>query len=150
MFALVLPALPTGILLLADPSGKGIGGETILPVIKGAIGFINDFSLIGIWLMLVYGVFPLVLIVGLIRRVHGALYLTWILGATVVAWIGVELALFYGALGFTPMYPLIGGIGTAILLLASLPSVRHYILTTNSRKQQARFPKAFSSEQAGL
>ena len=43
-------------------------------------------------------------------------------------WIGVELALFYDALGFTPMYPLIGGIGAAILLLSLLPSVRHYAI----------------------
>ena len=71
MFALVLPALPTGALLMLDPSGKRIGGDAILPVISDAIGFIHDFSLIGIWLFVVYGLFPIVLVVGLMRRKRG-------------------------------------------------------------------------------
>lgn len=42
--------------------------------------------------------------------------------ATVVTWIGAELVMFY-SLGFTWFYPLIGGIGLAILALSLLPTV---------------------------
>ncbi len=125
MLALVLLALPTGVLLISDPSGKVIGGDVILPVITGSLTFIHDFTLIGAWLLAVYGLLPLALAFGLLRRDRLAWYITVLLGFTVIAWIGVEIALFY-SLGFTPMYPLIGGIGLAMTTLSLLPSVRSY------------------------
>jgi len=44
---------------------------------------------------------------------------------TVVAWIAAEIELF-ATLGFTPLYPLIGGIGGATVLLSLLLPVRRY------------------------
>lgn len=43
-----------------------------------------------------------------------------LLGATTVAWICLEADLFYADLGFSPLYPLVGGIGAAILALSLL------------------------------
>ena len=48
---------------------------------------------------------------------------TLALGVTVVACVAAEVALF-AALGFTPLYPLVGGIGAATVFLSLLPSVR--------------------------
>ncbi len=89
MLALVLLALPTGVLLISDPSGKVIGGDVILPVITGSLTFIHDFTLIGAWLLAVYGLLPLALAFGLLRRDRLAWYITVLLGFTVIAWIGV-------------------------------------------------------------
>jgi len=80
---------------------------------------------VGIWLITVYGVLPILFAAGLLKRVRLAWLLTILLGATVVVWIAVEIVLF-AALGFTPLYPLIGGIGAATVTLALLPPVKRY------------------------
>jgi hypothetical protein len=56
-------------------------------------------------------------------RKRWAWYASTFLGATVVTWICVELLMFT-SLGFTWFYPLIGGIGLAILALSLLRTVR--------------------------
>ncbi len=123
---LALIAIPSGVLLLADPSGSLIGGQSVLPYLTKSIPFIHDFAPVGLWLVVVYGLLPIIFDAGLLRRVRLAWLLTLLLGLTVVAWIAVEMALFYGALGFTPLYPLIGGIGAAIVVLSLLPPVRRF------------------------
>jgi hypothetical protein len=106
---LAIIAIPSGVLLLSDPSGSLLGGQFILPYLTKGLPFIHDFVPVGIWLIAVYGVLPILFDAGLLKRVRLAWSLTLLLGVTVVAWIGAEIALFY-ALGFNPMYPLIGGI----------------------------------------
>jgi hypothetical protein len=123
---LAIIAIPSGAMLLADPSGRLIGGQFILPYLTQSLPFIHDFAPVGIWLIAVYGLLPILFDAGLLRGRRMAWILTTILGLTVVAWIAVELALFYAPLGFTPMYPLIGGIGITILMLSLLPKVRGY------------------------
>jgi len=59
------------------------------------------------------------------RRVRLAWLVTSLLGVTVAVWIPVEVALFC-ALGFTPQYPLVGGIGAATIVLSLLPAMRRY------------------------
>jgi hypothetical protein len=118
-------AIPSGIMFLMDPSGKALGGEFILPSLTKSLPFVHDFVPVAIWLIAVYGVLPFLFDWGLLRRVRLAWLLTLVLGVTVLVWISVEVALFY-ALGFTPMYPLIGGIGAAMVVLSLLPSVRRY------------------------
>ena len=122
---LVVVAIPSGILFLADPSGGLLGAQFILPYLTKNLPFIHDFVPVGIWLVVVYGVLPMLLDVGLLRRVRLAWLLTLALGLTVVAWIAAEVALF-AAFRFTPLHPLIGGIGAAAVLLSLLPSVRRY------------------------
>jgi hypothetical protein len=124
-FVMALIAIPSGIVLLADPSGSLMGGEFVLPHLKAAIPFLNDFTLIGIWLLVVFGLVPVVLALNLIRGNRWAWIATIVLGIVEVSWIAAELSMFYD-LGFTPMYPLIGGIGAATLVIALLPSLRRY------------------------
>jgi len=122
---LAVIAIPSGALFLADPSGGLLGAQFILPYLTKSLPFIHDFASVGIWLVAVYGVLPLLFDVGLLRRVRFAWLLTIVLGLTVIVWIAFETVLF-AAIGFTPLYPLIGGIGAAMVLVSSLPSVRRY------------------------
>jgi hypothetical protein len=119
-------AIPSGVLLLADPSGSLIGGQFVLPYLSSSLPFIHDFVPVGIWLIVVYGALPILFDVGLLRGRRLAWELTTLLGITVVGWITVELILFYAPLGFTPMYPLIGGIGAAVVVLSLVPAVRRF------------------------
>lgn len=120
---LALISIPSGISMLMDPTGSGIGGQFILPYLTQAVLFVHDFLPIGIWLVTVFGVLPIVAAVGVWASKRWAWYTSVLLGAIVVTWIGVELVMFY-SLGFTWFYPLIGGIGLAILGLSLLPAVR--------------------------
>ena len=122
---LAIMAIPSGALFLANPSGSLLGAQFILPYLTKSLPFIHDFVPVGIWLITVYGLLPILFDVGLLRRMRLAWLLTLLLGVTVVLWIVVEVALFY-ALGFTPLYPLIGGIGAATVVLSLLPPVRRY------------------------
>lgn len=123
---LAVIAIPSGVVFLVDPSGGLLGGQFVLPYLTKSLPFIHDFVPVGIWLITVYGALPILFDAGLLKRARLAWLLTLALGVTVVAWIAVELALFYSALGFTPMYPLIGGIGVATVVLALLPPVTRY------------------------
>ena len=118
-------AIPSGIVLLANPSGSIMGGEFVLPHLREAIPFLSDFTAIGAWLLVVFGILPVVLALNLTRGYRWAWLATVVLGVVEVSWIAAELLMFYD-LGFTPMYPLIGGIGAATLMIALLPSLRKY------------------------
>jgi hypothetical protein len=124
---LAVIAIPSGALFLLDPSGGILGGQFVLPYLTKSLPFIHDFVPVGIWLIAVYGVLPVLFDAGLLRRARLAWLLTLILGLTVIGWIAAEMTLF-AALGFTPMYPLIGGIGAATVLLSLLPPVKGYYL----------------------
>lgn len=123
MYALLaLVSVPSGISMLADPTGSVIGGSFILPYLTRAIPFIHDFVPIGIWLVMVFGVFPIAIEVGIWLRERWEWYASVFLGTVVVTWIAIEIPMFY-SLGFIFYYPLIGGIGIAILGLSLLRSV---------------------------
>ncbi|HZW84614.1 MAG TPA: hypothetical protein VFE91_01765 [Nitrososphaerales archaeon] len=115
-------AIPSGILLLLDPSGSAMGGQFILPHLTAAIPFIVDFTLVGLWLFLVYGLVPIILVAGLLRHKRWAWRSSVVLGALEICWIGAEVALF-SDLGFNVMYVLIGGIGVATLAASLNPAV---------------------------
>jgi len=122
---LAVIAIPSGALFLADPSGKILGAQFIIPYLTKSPPFIRDFVPVRIWLVAVYGVLPLLFGAGLLKRVRLAWILTLALGLTVVLWIAAEIALF-APLGFTPLSPLVGAIGAATVVLSLLPSVRRY------------------------
>ncbi len=123
-------AIPSGLVLLADPTGSVVGGALVLQRLKATIPFINDFTLVGLWLLVVYGISPVLLVLNLLRNRRWAWLLTIVLGGVEISWIVVELFFFY-SLGFNPMYPLIGSIGIATLALALLPSLRKYYSTSH-------------------
>ena len=122
--ALASMAFSAGVNLLLDPTGSGMGmPPSVLRTLAHDLPFIHDFTLVAIWILVVYGAFPVILAAGLWARKSWALYGSALLGAIVVIWIGTELVMF-SSVGFTWFYPLIGGIGLAILALSLLPSVR--------------------------
>ncbi len=118
-------AIPSGLLLLADPSGASIGAAAVLPFITQRLPFIHDFTPIGLWLVSVYGCLPIGMAIAVWKSRRWARHAAIVLGSVVIAWISAELLMF-SSLGFTPMYPLIGGIGVAILGVSMLPSMRTY------------------------
>lgn len=117
---LAVVSIPAGVSMLVNPTSMG---ELVLPILTRDIPFIHDMLPIGIWLVTVYGILPIVVALGVWRMKGWASYLSTLLGATVVIWIGAELVMFY-SLGFTWFYPLIGGAGLAILMLSLLPTVK--------------------------
>lgn len=131
-FIMAVIAIPSGMILLADPSGSLMGGEFVLPHLKAAIPLLNDFTPIGIWLLVIFGLVPVVLALKLLRGNRRAWIATVVLGVVEVSWIGTELLMF-SDLGFNPMYPLIGGIGVATLVIALLPSLRTYYSEERAR-----------------
>lgn len=118
-------SIPSGLLLLYSPGGEALGAQAILPHLTRQLSFITDFTPVGVFLLVVYGVVPLTLAYGLWVRTRLAWELTTALGITEVLWIAAEVILFYD-FGFFIFYPIIAGMGIATLLLCLLPSVRRF------------------------
>ncbi len=121
-------AIPSSLLLLLDPTGSLVGGQFILPYLGAAAPFLRDFTPVGVRLVVVYGALPMIPAFGLLRNQRWAWLASAALGVLEVSWIAVEIAMFY-PLGFNPMYPLIGGIGTASLLMSFFPPIREQYST---------------------
>jgi hypothetical protein len=118
-------AIPSGVALLFSPSGSAIGAQTILPHLTEQLPFITDFTPIGLFLLVAYGLVPIALTHALWARKNLAWRLTLVLGLTEVAWIAAEVILFYD-LGFFFFYPIIAGMGVVTVALCLLPSVRRF------------------------
>jgi hypothetical protein len=92
---------------------------------------LHDFTLVGVWLVAVYGVLLFILAAGLWFGKKWA----W-MGSRPISSTGhlevAEVILFY-SLGFTFFYPLIGGIGVLTIVLSYLPSTTEY---TSSKARQ--------------
>jgi hypothetical protein len=124
---LVLAAIsiPSGMLLLSSPSGSALGAQTILPHLHQQLPSVTNFTPVGFFLLIVYGLLPLALAYGLWTQRRIAWLFTLILGIIEIVWIGAEILLFYD-LGFFIFYPIIAGMGFMTVLLCVLPSVRKY------------------------
>ncbi len=120
---LAVISMIAGVIMLRDPTTSAMGGQSVLSILTRNLPFIHDFVPVGIWLITVYGIFPIINAIGLWSLKRWAWYTSVFLGAVVVAWISIEIPMFY-SLGFTFFYPLIGGIGVAILGLSLLRTVR--------------------------
>lgn len=118
-------SIPSGILLLLKPGGESIGAQVILPYLRERIPFVHDFTIVGAFLLIVYGLLPIIFASGLWIQKKWAWLLTLLLGLTEMAWIATEVILFY-YLGFIFFYPLIAGMGAATTALCFLPSVRTF------------------------
>lgn len=108
--------------LVADPSGAAVG----LPLewLEGTP--FSDYLVPGAILFSVLGVFPLIVAWGLWRRRRWAWYGALMVGAALAVWIIVEIMM----IGYKPEPPLqaiYGGLGVAILCLASLRTVRRVL-----------------------
>lgn len=94
-FYMFVIATVSGIILILDPSGKTIQGDIILPYLP----YLNDFLLIGLWLLFIFGLSSLVVMVGLFLQYRFAWVGTLILAILQLIWIGIEYILFYNTLG---------------------------------------------------
>ena len=118
-------SIPSGALLLLTPGGESIGAQSILPYITEKMPFVQDFGIVGLFLLVIYGFLPIIFAFGLWMKEKWAWALTLTLGFVEIAWITTEVILFYN-LGFFIFYPIIAGMGVATAALCLLPSIRRF------------------------
>ena len=130
---LAVGGIPTGLALMADPSGQSVG----LPLSLLEDLPVHDFALVGLWLFSVYGVIPLIVAYGLWTRkrwswtdsligwthAHWAWMGAVILGVILIIWTSFETVL-WGPFVLMMIY---GALGFAVLCLSLLPSVRRHL-----------------------
>ena len=131
---IAIGGIPCGIILLMDPSGQIIG----LPLNLIENTPLSDFTLVGLWLFVVYGIFPLFLAFGMFSgrnwKWAGILsrwsnkHWTWVgvilMGVVLIVWSITETVLWRRIVELTVFY---GSIGVALILLSLTPSVKKYL-----------------------
>jgi hypothetical protein len=122
---LAIISIPSGALLISSPNGQALQAQTMLSVLKQRLPFIQDFTPVGIFLLVVYGILPLVFAYGLLTQRKHAWTLTLLLGITEIGWIVAELVIF-PSFGFFFFYPIIAGMGAVTLILCLLRSTRRW------------------------
>ena len=108
----------SGIGLLSDPSGKGMG----LDVVKDKIPF-QSLTLLGLWFLGPYGVLPGVLAYGFYRGRLWAWRPALVLAVVEVAWVLVQIPM----VGRSVLQAVIGFIAVASIFLLYRPSVLGYL-----------------------
>jgi hypothetical protein len=85
--------IASGLNLLADPSGRGLGLDIIIDKIP-----LNDFILLGIWFLFAYGAFPILLSLGFWNKwswswmgalILAIIELVWVIGQ--IYFVGVNI-----------------------------------------------------------
>ena len=114
--------IPSGVGMVRDPVNN-IGMP--LSMLEGSP--FGDYLIPGLILLIVLGVFPLMVLYGLIRRYRWAWWLALAVGAGLVIWIATEIAL----LGFLPgkgivLQIVFGLVGAAIIVLALVRPTRRF------------------------
>ena len=122
-----------GVAFLVDPSGGILQVE--VSILKGLP--LKDFTLPGLFLLVVYGILPLILLYSLWQRPRWAWmdsfnrwsrhHWTWTatvaLSLVLIVWISIQLIL----IGFqAPVQAITALIGVLLLILSLLPSVQRY------------------------
>ena len=117
LFIVVL-GVASGIGLLSDPSGKGMG----LDAVKDKIPF-QSLTLLGLWFLGPYGVLPGVLAYGFYRGRLWAWRPALVLAVVEVAWVLVQ----FPVVGRGVLQAVIGFIAVATIFLLYRPSVLGYL-----------------------
>jgi len=128
-----------GIAMLADPAGDLIGLAHILPELP-----VSDFTMPGLFLLIVMGIAPLVLIFGLLARPERAwidrVFLWsghhWAWTGTLALGVILAIWLIYQAfvIGFEePIQYITAADGFLIILLVLLPNVRSYYVSPEKK-----------------
>ena len=108
----------SGINLLADPSGKGLG----LDIIKDKIPFQN-LTLLGLWFVGPYGLLPASLALGFWMVKHWAWTPALILAIIELIWVLVQIPM----VGPSILQGIIGAIALATIYLLYRPTVKRYL-----------------------
>ena len=130
-----LSAIPTGFCMTMDPSGAGIG----LPNYLLEQSPFSNFLIPGLFLGIVLGVFPVIILYGLITRKdfwklnrinlykkhHWALGYSYYLGILLIVWINMQL---YFGIGFHILHFVYSILGLLIIVFSQLPGVKRYYL----------------------
>lgn len=110
--------IASGIGLLSDPSGKGMGLDTI----KDKIPFKN-LTLLGLWFIGPYGLLPALLAIGLLTTKHWTWRPAFILAIIEIVWVIVQIPM----VGLSILQAVIGAIALATIYLLYRPSVKRYL-----------------------
>ncbi len=127
-----LGGLYGGVAMLTDPTGSSLQLTEVLPLLP-----VSDYTLPGLFLLIVMGVAPLILTYGLLARPN------WSWAETLSRWsghhwawtgtlgLGVALACWLIVQGFLigfkwPIQYITAAAGLLIILLALMPSVRRF------------------------
>lgn len=120
---LSLSALFGGLNLLRDPTGDGI--DLVMPVDLGHLAGtpFTDYTIPGLVLVVVLGLYPLAVLYGQLTRRPLAWPASLAMAGALAVWVLVEVAL----IGYvSPLQPAYGLLGVALALLCFAPSVRTY------------------------
>ena len=109
-----------GIPMQMDPSGASMGLPAEL--LEGLP--INNFILPGLFLIVVMGIIPIVIAVGVWRRSKWAWGATLAMGAVLVLWILFQIVLWGFPISIQIFYLMLG---LVILAMGLLPSTRGYL-----------------------
>jgi len=129
-----------GISFVAEPTGEGLGAR--LSWLDQAP--VSDFLLPGLFLLVVYGLVPLLLMGGLVwrfspgflRRVDGRVGYRWswagtiAVGSVLIVWIVYEFTLLPQRI---VLQPILLAVGALMVALPLLPSMRRYCRVANRR-----------------
>ena len=110
--------IATGINLLSDPSGKGLG----LDAVKDKIPFQN-LTLLGLWFIGPYGLLPASLALGFWMGKHWAWTPALILAIIELIWVIVQIPM----VGPSILQVIIGVIALATIYLLYRPTVKRYL-----------------------
>ncbi len=114
-----LSGLYGGGALVLDPTGRML--EMPLSLLEGSP--FDSYLIPGIILLLVLGVFPLIVLYGLIQGKAWAWTGAVLVGAALIIWIGVEIAMI-GYHSEPPLQLIYGSVGVGLLVITQLPSVQ--------------------------
>ena len=133
LILLALGAIPAGLSLIIDPTGGGIG----LPLSTLEFSPFRNFLVPGLFLFLILGLFPVLIVYGLIRqkqlawfsrinpdkKEHWALSSSFYMGLILILWISVQLLMgvTHDILHF--VYTLLG---ILIVILSKLAATSHH------------------------
>lgn len=108
-----------GTTLVLDPTGELL--QMPLSLLKGSP--FDTYLIPGAILLLVLGVFPIIVLYGLVKRTAWAWTGTVLVSAALIIWIGVEVAMI-GYHSEPPLQLIYGSFGILLLILTQLPSVQ--------------------------
>ena len=138
IFIQIISAVPAGWILITDPSGINLG----LPIEMLQYSPFPDFLIPGLFLFIVLGIFPTIIVYGLIKKpefklinkinlykkYHWSWTFSYYLGLLLVLWINMEL-LFIREYSFLQV--IISVLGVAIIFITHLPRTkRDYIINS--------------------